>query len=109
PREAAVVTARFPFFDARVAEIAGLVPAGLKMRGTQLRSFFKRTYADFLPAETIAKTKHGFGLPIPVWLRTAPPLPGMMGDLVLSPASRIATYFQRSALETFVERHSTDP
>jgi asparagine synthase (glutamine-hydrolysing) len=107
--EAAGVTARFPFLDARVAEIAGLVPAGLKMRGTQLRSFFKRTYADFLPAETIAKTKHGFGLPIPVWLRTDPVLHDMMRDLVLSPGSRIATYFQRSALETFVERHSTDP
>ncbi|HTK68822.1 MAG TPA: asparagine synthase-related protein [Candidatus Eisenbacteria bacterium] len=107
--EAAGVTVRFPFLDARVAEIAGSVPARLKMRGTQLRSFFKRTYADFLPPETIAKTKHGFGLPIPVWLRSDPALHAMMRDLVLSPGSRIATYFQRSALETFVERHSTDP
>ncbi|HKO22589.1 MAG TPA: asparagine synthetase B [Candidatus Eisenbacteria bacterium] len=107
--EAAGVTVRFPFLDPRVAELAGLVPAGLKMRGTKLRSFFKRTYADFLPPETIAKTKHGFGLPIPDWLRTDPVLREMMRDLVLSPGSRIATYFQRSALETFVERHSTDP
>ena len=107
--EAAGVAVRFPFLDSRVAEVAGAVPARIRMRGTELRSFFKRAYADFLPAETIAKTKHGFGLPIPVWLRTDPTLHDMMQDLVLSPSSHVAGYFRRDALETLVERHSTDP
>ncbi len=107
--EAAGVAVRFPFLDQRVADLAGSVPARLKMRGTQLRSFFKRAYADFLPPETIAKTKHGFGLPIPDWLRTDPALHDMMRDLVLGPSNRIAGYFRRSALETLVERHHTDP
>jgi asparagine synthase (glutamine-hydrolysing) len=107
--EAAGVAVRFPFLDSRVAEVAGAVPARIRMRGTELRSFFKRAYSDFLPPETIAKTKHGFGLPIPVWLRTDPTLNGMMRDLVLGPSNRVAGYFRRSALETLVERHSTDP
>jgi asparagine synthase (glutamine-hydrolysing) len=107
--EAAGVAARFPFLDSRVTEVAGAVPARIRMRGTELRSFFKRAYADFLPPETIAKTKHGFGLPIPVWLRTDPTLHDMMRDLVLGPSNHVAGYFRRSALETLVERHSTDP
>jgi asparagine synthase (glutamine-hydrolysing) len=107
--EAAGVAVRFPFLDHRVADFAGTVPARLKMRGTQLRSFFKRAYADFLPPETIAKTKHGFGLPIPDWLRTDPVLHDMMRDLVLGSSSRIGGYFRRSALETLVERHGIDP
>jgi asparagine synthase (glutamine-hydrolysing) len=107
--EAAGVAVRFPFLDHRVAEFAGTVPAGMKMRGTRLRSFFKRAYAGILPAETIAKTKHGFGLPIPDWLRTDPTLHAMMQDLVLGHGNRIAAYFRRSALETLVERHKSDP
>ena len=107
--EAAGVAARFPFLDHHVADFAGTVPAGIKMRGTQLRSFFKRAYATFLPPETIAKTKHGFGLPISDWLRTDPVLHDMMRGLVLDSANRIAGYFQRRALETLVERHRTDP
>jgi len=106
--EAAGVTVRYPFLDPPLVEFAATVPASLKMRGTRLRTFFKRAYADLLPPETIAKTKHGFGLPIPVWLRTEPHLNAMMRDLVLSPGSSIAAYFRRPGLEALVERHRTD-
>jgi asparagine synthase (glutamine-hydrolysing) len=34
----------------------------------QLRRFFKDALKDFLPPETIAKTKHGFGLPFGLWM-----------------------------------------
>jgi asparagine synthase (glutamine-hydrolysing) len=78
------------------------------MRGRELRSFFQRAYADVLPLETRKKTKHGFGLPIPVWLRTDPTLNEMMHDLVLGPRSLQRGYFRRSALERLVEAHRTD-
>src|SRR5262249_39204306 len=68
--EAAGVVVRYPFLDDRLAEFAATVPAKIKMRGRALRSFFKNTYADLLPREIRDKRKHGFGLPIPVWLRT---------------------------------------
>ena len=97
--EAAGVTVRYPFLDHRLAEFAAAVPAKIKMRGRQLRSFFKRAYADVLPQEIRAKQKHGFGLPIPVWLRTDKRLNEMMHDLVLSPRSIQRGYFRRKALE----------
>ncbi|NTV12103.1 MAG: hypothetical protein HGA47_15230, partial [Zoogloea sp.] len=39
-----------------------------KLRGFQLRWFFKEALRGFLPDEIIAKKKHGFGLPFGVWL-----------------------------------------
>jgi asparagine synthase (glutamine-hydrolysing) len=106
--EAAGVAVHFPFLDHRLAEVAATVPATMKMRGTQLRSFFKRAYADLLPLTTRTKPKHGFGLPIPVWLRTDRRLNEMMHDLVLSPTSLQRGYFRKRTLETLVTRHQTD-
>jgi len=106
--QAAGVAVRYPFLDHHVAELAEAVPADMKMRGRQLRSFFKEAYADLLPEATIRKTKHGFGLPIPVWLRTDKRLNEMMLDLVLSPRSLQRGYFQKRALEILVERHRHD-
>jgi len=40
----------------------------------KLRYFFKRALRDVLPGETIAKTKHGFGMPFGLWLRSHAPL-----------------------------------
>ena len=107
--EAAGVTVRFPFLDHKFAEFAATIPASVKMKGRQLRSFFKNTYADLLPEEVRTKTKHGFGLPIPVWLRTDKQLNEMMLDLVLSPQTVQRGYFRRECLEALVDRHKTDP
>lgn len=106
--EAAGVTVRFPFLDHQLAEFAAAIPAEVKMRGRTLRSFFKKAYADLLPLETRTKTKHGFGLPIPVWLRTDKRLHEMMRDLVLAPQSVQRGYFRRESLEKLVENHRTD-
>jgi asparagine synthase (glutamine-hydrolysing) len=106
--EAAGVTVRFPFLDHRLAEFAVRVPAHIKMPGRKLRAFFKETYSDLLPTATRAKKKHGFGLPIPVWLRTDRQLNEMMTDLVLGPRSLQRGYFRKRTLEELVERHKTD-
>ncbi|MBI4523203.1 MAG: asparagine synthase (glutamine-hydrolyzing) [Deltaproteobacteria bacterium] len=106
--EAAGVAARFPFLDHPLAEFAATIPAAVKMKGRELRSFFKNAYSDLLPFETRAKKKHGFGLPIPIWLRTDKMLNEMIHDLVLSSRSLQRGYFRRKALERLVENHKTD-
>jgi asparagine synthase (glutamine-hydrolysing) len=106
--EAAGVTVRFPFLDHLLAELATSIPADVKMRGRKLRSFFKIAYADLLPLQTRTKKKHGFGLPIPVWLRTDKKLNEMMHDLVLSPRSLQRGYFRKKALGELVQRYQTD-
>jgi asparagine synthase (glutamine-hydrolysing) len=67
--ELAGVETRFPFLREEVVALASEVPPGLKMKRTRLRHFFKESLRDYLPPETLAKTKHGFGLPFGVWLR----------------------------------------
>ncbi len=106
--ELAGLKVHFPFLDYSLAELSGRIPAGMKMRGLRLRSFFKDAYADFLPEATRKKRKHGFGLPIPVWLRTDPGLKSMAEDLLLSRRSLERGYFQRPFVESILQRHRTD-
>ncbi len=107
--EAAGVTVRFPFLDYHLAEFAMTVPASMKMRGRELRTFFKRAYADLLPHEVRAKSKHGFGLPIAHWLQTDKVLMEMMDDLVLGHRALSRGYFRREALEALIRQHRSDP
>jgi len=78
--ELAGIEAAFPFLnDAMVAFSAQLSPRQ-KLRGTQLRWFFKEALRGFLPDEILTKPKHGFGLPFGVWLQTHKPLQEMARD-----------------------------
>ena len=106
--QAAGVNVRFPFLDSRLAEFAATVPASLKMRGLKLRTFFKQAYAPLLPRAIQGKVKHGFGLPIPVWLRTDQRLNQMMRDAVLGPELAQRGFFQKKMLEFFVDQHQSD-
>ena len=106
--EAARMTVRFPFLDKKLVEFSVTVPARMKMRGMELRSFFKNAYADLLPKEIRRKKKHGFGLPIPIWLKTYKPLNELMHELVLGQQTVQRGYFKRKALETLIEKHKKD-
>jgi asparagine synthase (glutamine-hydrolysing) len=67
--ELAGVEVRYPLLDEALVEFSGEIPVSLKVKGVKLRYFFKQALRDFLPAETLAKTKHGFGMPFGLWLR----------------------------------------
>jgi asparagine synthase (glutamine-hydrolysing) len=72
--ELAGVKVGYPMLDEAVVDASLKVPADQKVRGLNLRAFYKRTFRDFLPAEVIAKTKHGFGLPFGQWVKASAPL-----------------------------------
>ena len=106
--QAAGVAVRFPFLDQRLAEFAMRVPAHIKMPGRDLRVFFKEAYSDVLPKSILTKTKHGFGLPIPVWLRTDKRLNDLMRELVLGATTIQRGLFKKQTLEDLVERHQEE-
>ena len=106
--EAAGVAVHFPLLDSTLAQFAASIPAKVKMPGTELRSFFKRAYSDLLPAETLQKRKHGFGLPIPLWLKTDPGLHELMRDLLLGRPAIERGIFRREALDDLLRRHEAD-
>ncbi|HEX9812408.1 MAG TPA: asparagine synthase-related protein [Burkholderiales bacterium] len=78
--EHAGVEVRYPMLDDELLELSARVPPALKLRGRQLRYFFKRALSDFLPKEIITKPKHGFGLPFGEWLRVSPDLQLIVDD-----------------------------
>lgn len=76
--EIAGIEVHYPMLDDELIALSTRVPPALKLKGSNLRRFYKHALKDFLPAQTIAKQKHGFGLPFGVWLKTHKGL----GDLV---------------------------
>jgi asparagine synthase (glutamine-hydrolysing) len=72
--ELAGIKVSYPMLDEEVVDLSIKVPSAAKIAGGELRTFFKRSVSDFLPAEIINKEKHGFGLPFGQWLKTHVPL-----------------------------------
>ena len=109
--ELAGVEVRYPLLDEALVAFSGELPASLKVKGLKLRYFFKEALKDFLPPETLAKTKHGFGMPFGLWLRDYQPLadlaheslgafgrrgivkPSYIADLMRQHESSHATYY----------------
>jgi asparagine synthase (glutamine-hydrolysing) len=61
--------ARSPFADYRIAEFAARLPADIKFRGFQLKSFLKYAFKGLLPHHILHRRKHGFSTPLDKWLR----------------------------------------
>jgi asparagine synthase (glutamine-hydrolysing) len=103
--EVAGVEVRYPLIDDALVEFSGELPPSYKVRGLKLRYFFKQSLKDFLPPETITKSKHGFGLPFGLWLRNHQPLSDLVQESFGSLRRRgivRATY-----METLLRQHQT--
>ncbi|MBS0175599.1 MAG: hypothetical protein JSR64_16280, partial [Nitrospira sp.] len=86
--EAAGIEVRFPFLDDDLVAYSGTISTAQKVSGGKLRVLFKDALRGFLPDETIAKSKHGFGLPFGVWLNSHGELQTLARDALGSLAHR---------------------
>ena len=66
--ELAGIEVQYPMLQENLVEFAASIPSKWLMRGFELRSFYKEGMRDFLPKETLRKSKQGFGLPFGVWM-----------------------------------------
>ncbi|NRR30552.1 asparagine synthase [Oxalobacteraceae bacterium] len=78
--ELAGVEVAFPFLRDEVLAFAARLAPDQKLRGTQLRYFFKQALRNTLPAAILRKKKHGFGLPFGYWLQRHGDLQGLAYD-----------------------------
>ncbi|MEO1202676.1 MAG: asparagine synthase-related protein [Pseudomonadota bacterium] len=101
--ELAGVRVSFPMLDEEFVEHSIKVPTGEKVSGYELRTFFKDAVRDFVPDTVITKTKHGFGLPFGVWLKTDADLQ----DLVYGSIDRLRerALFHDEFLDRVVAEH----
>ena len=89
--------------DDALIEMSLRVPDSLKMKRGRLRHFFKEALRGWLPLETINKSKHGFGLPFGVWMRTHSRLQQMAYDSLLQLKTR--RYFKPEFIDSTIELH----
>ena len=78
----------FPMLDDRLLAFSLKLPTEYKLKGRQLRWFFKEALRGFLPIEIITKKKQGFGLPFGVWANKTPPLKALAKNSLESLAAR---------------------
>lgn len=97
------VQVRYPFLDEAVAEFSARVPPRLLIRRLEIRELYKRALHDFLPAETLRKKKHGFGMPFAIWLKNDPDLCSIACDSLEAFKSR--HYFKASFVDRMIEAH----
>jgi asparagine synthase (glutamine-hydrolysing) len=100
------VDVAYPMLNDALVAFSTRLPETLKLKGTKLRYFFKEALRDFLPVEIINKRKHGFGLPIGVWMRSHPPLRDLAYDALDALVARGVV--QRPFVAHLMEQHHAD-
>jgi asparagine synthase (glutamine-hydrolysing) len=78
--ELAGLQVAYPILGDEIIAFAARIPPKLKLKGQKLRYFFKEALREFLPAEIIAKKKHGFGLPVGNWVSSHKELGQLASD-----------------------------
>jgi asparagine synthase (glutamine-hydrolysing) len=106
--EGAGISVRFPYLHHSLAEFSGRLPVHLKVKGLKKRYLFKRAMQGFLPTEILEKKKHGFGLPIGMWLKTDPKVRAMAHDVLLSPVAYQRGYFRKQFIEKLISNLEQD-
>ena len=93
----------YPMLDPALVDLSMQIPANWKVRGGELRWFYKEAMRGFLPDGIINKSKHGFGLPFGAWMRTHAGLKAMAEDALQSLAKR--RYFRKDFLDSALRLH----
>jgi asparagine synthase (glutamine-hydrolysing) len=106
--ELAGIRARFPFLDREVANCSGTIPSSLMVKGTEKRYLFRRAFRELLPTEVLAKKKHGFGIPVSVWMKSDRRMREMTRDILLSPRTYERGFIRRGFVEELIQRHEAD-
>lgn len=103
------VDVAYPMLDPALVDFSMRLPADWKVRGGELRWFYRRAMRGFLPDAILSKTKHGFGLPFGVWMRTHAGLRGLAQDSLASLSNRgfFRPEFLREALRLHREGHAS--
>jgi asparagine synthase (glutamine-hydrolysing) len=78
----------YPMLSDELVEFSCHIPSAWKIKGGNLRHFYKQALTGWLPHETIHKPKQGFGLPFGVWMKTYTPLREMAYDNLLKLKTR---------------------
>ncbi len=103
--EMAGVEVRYPLLDHEILDFSITIPSSIKLKGQNLRWFYKQAMKGFLPEEIINKSKHGFGLPFGIWLKDYEPLKDLAYASINDLKKR--SYFQPNFLDHAIKMHQS--
>ncbi len=107
--ELAGVNVRYPLLDTQLADLAGRIPAALKLKGFEKRYIFKQAMKGILPSKILFKKKHGFGVPLSHWLLREPRMLELTQDLMCDARTRQRGYFRVGFFERLRGLHAQHP
>ena len=94
---------RLPLLDHRLVELAFQIPGVQKIQGKSLKRILKRAVRDLVPAEVLARPKHGFAVPLDPWFRGE--LKDYTFDVLLDARTRSRGYFDSGVVERMWREH----
>ncbi|MFV0476232.1 MAG: asparagine synthetase B family protein [Parahaliea sp.] len=101
--EQANINVCYPMLDSDLCEFSTGLSPSILLAGGQLRAFYKSSLEGWLPKEILQKSKHGFGLPFGLWMRTHKPLQELVYNNIADLATR--KVFQQGFLDNAVKLH----
>ncbi len=96
----------YPMLDNSLLDFSCQVPSQWKIKGNDLRHFYKFALQKWLPEATIKKDKQGFGLPFGVWMRSYQPLREMAYDHLGSLKRR--GFIRPDFIDRAIEMHQSE-
>jgi asparagine synthase (glutamine-hydrolysing) len=105
--ELAQIGVVFPLLDDDLVAFSAELEPRIKLKGLKLRWFFKEALRGFLPDETLAKSKQGFGLPFGLWVKEHEGLDQLAGDSLTNLKTRgiIRPEFIDRLWNTYIAEH----
>jgi asparagine synthase (glutamine-hydrolysing) len=91
------VEARVPLLDHPLVEFAASIPSKYRLHRGQTKYLFKRAIEAFVPAETVARSKQGFAVPLEYWFRGE--WHELLGDMLLARGSMAHGFFDHSYVD----------
>jgi asparagine synthase (glutamine-hydrolysing) len=103
--ELAGIGVQYPMLDDDLVDFSTRVPPEMKIHRFRLRHFFKHAMKDFLPPKILGKSKHGFGLPFGIWMKSYKPLRDLAYDSLTDLKKR--NFVQSSYLDELIQSHDS--
>ena len=106
--EMAGVEVKYPLLEKELVDFTTTLSPDQKLPKQQLRDFYKKAFGDFLAPETLAKSKHGFGLPFGAWMKQSDELMSLAKSALASLGQRhiIKPQFIEQALSMHQSDHA---
>jgi len=94
---------RPPMLDNELVDFVLTIPNNLKIKGWITKYILRKAFSEVLPAETLRHRKHGFSIPIDIWLRRE--LRDFVTDILNSAAFRKRGLFNQNYVLELIKRH----